>query len=253
MCNFSEPAAVAVKHNNPCGVGVGKTGLEALEKALAADPVSVFGGIIATNFVIDRKDSEKLSALFLECIVAPGYSPEARELFSRKKNLRILEWKNMASFSESLDIKTIAGGYLIQERDNFESYSSDWMVLGETPSADQRKDMELAWKVVAHMKSNAIAIVGEGKTLGLGMGQVNRVDSVKLAIERWKEFHPHITNVVLASDAFFPFPDSMELMAKASIRWVIQPGGSVNDDAVFSAAKALNINVVLTGRRHFRH
>jgi len=253
VCNFSEPAVVAVKHNNPCGVGTGKMGLEALEKALTADPVSVFGGIVAANFVIDGKCAEKLSALFLECVVAPGYSIEAKEVFSRKKNLRILEWKHMSAFSNTLDIKTIAGGYLVQERDKLDSFSSDWTILGEQPSNEIRRDMELAWKVVASLKSNAIAIAGEGKTLGLGMGQVNRVDSVKLAIERWKEFHPQIKNIVLASDAFFPFPDSVELMAKADIHWVVQPGGSVNDDAVFNAAKTLGINMVLTGRRHFRH
>lgn len=253
VCNFSEPAVVAVKHNNPCGVGTGKTGLEALEKALTADPVSVFGGIVAANFNIDVKCAEKLGALFLECVVAPSFSTEAKEFFTRKKNLRILEWKQMASFSNMLDIKTIAGGYLVQERDTVESYSTDWTVLGEQPTADVRRDMELAWKVVGSLKSNAIAIAGEGKTLGLGMGQVNRVDSVKLAIERWKEFHPQIKNVVLASDAFFPFPDSVELIAKAEIQWVIQPGGSVNDEAVFNAAKTLNVNMVLTGRRHFRH
>ncbi len=250
---FSEPAVVAVKHNNPCGVGVGSVGLEALEKALSADPVSVFGGIIAANFTIDLKCAEKLGTLFLECIVAPSYTVEAKDFFARKKNLRILEWREMLTMTNTVDIKTIAGGYLVQEKDASEGWSDHWQILGETPTPQLKKEMELAWKVVSSLKSNAIAIAGEGKTLGLGMGQVNRVDAVELAVNRWKKFHSQITNVVLASDAFFPFADSIEMLSKAGIQWVIQPGGSVNDEAVFKTAKELKVNMILTGKRHFRH
>lgn len=253
VCEFSEPAVVAVKHNNPCGVGIGTTGLEAVEKALGADPVSVFGGIVAINFAVDLKCAEKLGALFLECIVAPSYSDEAKDFFARKKNLRILEWRQMESTGGQMEIKTIAGGYLMQERDSVDQWQESWSILGETPTPELRKNLELAWKVVASLKSNAIAIAGEGKTLGLGMGQVNRVEAVEHAIARWQKHHPNIKDVVLASDAFFPFPDSIELLAKAGVRWVIQPGGSVNDDAVFKTAKELKINLVLTGTRHFRH
>lgn len=131
VCNFSEPAVVAVKHNNPCGVETGTTGFEALEKALTADPVSVFGGVVAANFTIDGKCADRLGSLFLECIAAPSYTPEAKDFFSRKKNLRILEWKQMSAFAEMMDIKTIAGGYLVQERDVTESYSEHWSVVGE--------------------------------------------------------------------------------------------------------------------------
>lgn len=253
VSEFSEPAAVAVKHNNPCGVGIGSSGLDALEKTLSADPVSVFGGIVATNFTIDLKCAEKLSTLFLECIVAPSYKDEAKEYFSRKKNLRILEWREMLAMRSGDEIKTINGGYLIQDRDTTEGWSEEWKILGESPSVELKKQMELAWRTVSSLKSNAIAIAGEGMTLGLGMGQVNRVDSVELAIQRWKKFHSKVQNVVLASDAFFPFPDSIELLAKAGIHWVIQPGGSVNDEAVFKAAKEFKVNMVLTGKRHFRH
>lgn len=253
VCEFSEPAVVAVKHNNPCGVGIGTTGLEAVEKALGADPVSVFGGIVAINFTVDLKCAEKLGAIFLECIVAPCYTDEAKEYFGRKKNLRILEWRQMAPMPGQQEVKTIAGGYLIQERDSVDQWQESWSILGESPTPELRKNLELAWKVVASLKSNAIAIAGEGKTLGLGMGQVNRVEAVEHAIARWQKHHPNIKEVVLASDAFFPFPDSIELLAKAGIRWVIQPGGSVNDDAVFKAAKELKVNLVLTGQRHFRH
>jgi phosphoribosylaminoimidazolecarboxamide formyltransferase/IMP cyclohydrolase len=253
VCEFSEPAVVAVKHNNPCGVGIGESGLEAVEKALGADPVSVFGGIVAINFPVDLKCAEKLGTIFLECIVAPSYSDEAKEFFARKKNLRILEWRQMNSASGQADVKTIAGGYLIQDRDSVDSWQETWSILGEKPQQEVRKNMELAWKVVASLKSNAIAIAGEGKTLGLGMGQVNRVEAVEHALARWQKHHANVKDVVVASDAFFPFPDSVELLAKAGVRWVIQPGGSVNDDAVFKAAKELKINMVLTGRRHFRH
>lgn len=254
VCEFSEPAAVVVKHNNPCGVGVGSSGLDAVEKALSADPVSAFGGIVAINFAVDLKCAEKLGALFLECIVAPSFTEEAKEFFARKKNLRILEWRQMRATSQQKDIKTIAGGYLIQEKDSVDPWQESWSILGESPSQEIRKSMDLAWKTVASLKSNAIAIAAEGKTLGLGMGQVNRVEAVEHAIARWKKHHPKIaTDVVLASDAFFPFSDSVELLAKSGIRWAIQPGGSVNDEAVFKTARELGVNMVLTGRRHFRH
>lgn len=253
VCEFSEPAVVAVKHNNPCGVGVGTTVLEAIDKALAADPVSVFGGIVAINNTIDLKCAERLGTIFLECIVAPNYTNEAKEFFGRKKNLRILEWRQMASAEGQMDIKSIAGGYLVQDRDFVDDWQETWTLLGETPSPEQRRNLELAWKVVASLKSNAIAIAGQDMTLGMGMGQVNRVEAVEHAIARWKKHHPQVTEAVLASDAFFPFPDSIELLAKAGIRWVIQPGGSVNDEAVFKAARELGVNMVLTGRRHFRH
>lgn len=253
VCEFSEPAVVAVKHNNPCGVGIGETPVEAVEKALGADPVSVFGGIVALNFTVDLKSAEKLGAIFLECIVAPGFTDEAKEYFARKKNLRILEWRQMRIAEGQMDIKTISGGYLIQEKDSIDQWQSNWEVHGEPTTPEIRKSMELAWRVVASLKSNAIAIAGEGKTLGLGMGQVNRVDAVEHAIARWKKHHPFVKDVVLASDAFFPFPDSIELIAAAGIKWVIQPGGSVNDNAVFKSAKDLKLNMVLTGKRHFRH
>lgn len=253
VCEFSEPAMVAVKHNNPCGVGLGTTNLEAVEKTLGADPISVFGGIVACNFTVDLKCAEKLGTIFLECIVAPNYTDEAKEFFSRKKNLRILEWRQMGSFERQVDIKTVAGGYLLQEKDVLEAGTLKWNTLGDTPNFEIQKNLELAWKVVASLKSNAIAIAGDGKTLGLGMGQVNRVEAVEQAIARWKKHHPDVKDVVLASDAFFPFPDSIEILAKAGIHWVVQPGGSVNDEAVFKSAKELKVNMLLTGRRHFRH
>lgn len=252
---FPAPAAVvAVKHNNPCGVAVAESVTEALQKSLSADPVSVFGGIVAINQKVEKADAEILSPLFLECIVAPAYSDEALAIFAKKKNLRILVWPEMMKHEEKEVARMIDGGVLLQTADQVtEKWSADWRIIGENPSDQIKADLLFAWKVCAHLKSNAIAVVAKEQSLGLGMGQVNRVDAVKHALERQKQFHPQATNCVLASDAFFPFPDSIEQIAQAGIRWVIQPGGSIKDEEVFQKAKELKVNLVLTGQRHFRH
>lgn len=254
----NEAACVAVKHNNPCGVSIGSSGLEALERALASDPVSVFGGIIAINKTVDEKMAQALSNIFLECVVAPEYSEEAVQVFSKKKNLRILVWPEMMKHQEKEVVRMIDGGLLLQSPDRVAlDWSNEWKVIGETPSEKIKKDLVFAWKVCAHLKSNAIAVAGNGQSLGLGMGQVNRVDAVKHAIERFKQFHPHMAeqnkDCVLASDAFFPFSDSIEQIAQAGLRWVIQPGGSIKDQEVIKKAEELKVNLILTGQRHFRH
>lgn len=255
---FSEPAAVAVKHNNPCGVGTSETVVEAVRRAIQADPVSVFGGIIAVNRVIDLPAAEEMAKLFLECIVAPGFTDEARERLTKKKDLRLLEWSDFASAPVERQFKSVSGGFLVQEADRTSDWNDDWRVVGETPNASLKRDLLLAWKVGAWLKSNAISIAAEGRTLGLGMGQVNRVDAVEHAVARMRKHHGAEIDKsglvpVLASDAFFPFADSIDLLAKAGIRWVIQPGGSIRDEEVIARAKELGINMVLTGMRHFRH
>lgn len=247
------PAVVSVKHTNPCGVGCGSTLSEATALSLKADPVSVFGGIVALNEKVTAGVARQLKELFLECIVAPDFDHEAMEILGKKKNLRVLKWPDMMTSDPGLLVRSISGGWLVQTQDEVEGWSSNWQVIGETPSDEVRKDLVLAWKVCAHLKSNAIAIAGEGQSLGLGMGQVNRVDAVEQAISRMKQFHPDKGRVVLASDAFFPFPDSIEKAAAAGIRWVIQPGGSLKDDEVKAKAKELEVNLVMTGRRHFQH
>jgi phosphoribosylaminoimidazolecarboxamide formyltransferase/IMP cyclohydrolase len=257
VCKFSEPAAVAIKHNNPCGVGLAESIEDAIEICLKADPVSVFGGIVAVNRKIDGRCAEKLTSLFLECVIAPEITADAMDLFAKKKNLRILKWpqlgnENLQNYRED-NLKTILGGYLLQAADEVEEWNSEWQVKGEVPPAEVKRDLLLAWKIVAMLKSNAIAITADSHSVGLGMGQVNRVDSVAHAIERMQKHHSNVKVPVLASDAFFPFPDSIELIAKAGIRWVIQPGGSVNDEAVIATAKKLNVNLILTNRRHFKH
>lgn len=249
----AQPAAVAVKHNNPCGVGIGSTTAEAVERALLADPVSVFGGIVALNRPVTLACAEAMAKIFLECVIAPAFEPDALERLKKKKDLRLLAWPSLSSWQSEREFKSVAGGFLVQDSDRTSEWSESWRVIGEKPKSTLIPDLMLAWKTCARLKSNAIALAASGRTVGLGMGQVNRVDAVEQAIARMKKHHPDATNVVLASDAFFPFPDSIDLAAAAGIRWVIQPGGSIRDEEVFQRAGELSVNIVLTGVRHFRH
>lgn len=253
VTEFRIPTAVSVKHNNPCGVGTGPDIRTAVRRSVAADPVSVFGGIIALNRDVDFETAEAMASIFLECVIAPGFTRDALERLKIKKDLRILVWPGLAEHQPVRQFKTIAGGYLVQSADRTSDWSDSWKVIGKPLSTELKVDLLLAWKVCAHLRSNAIAIASEGATVGLGMGQVNRVDAVEHAIARLKKHHPNAQSPVLASDAFFPFSDSMEKVADAGIRWVIQPGGSIRDEEVLSRAQALGITTVLTGTRHFRH
>lgn len=250
---FTEPACVAVKHNNPCGVAVAPTCADAVTLALGSDPVSVFGGIIACNNALTEESAIVLSELFLECIIAPEFTSGALKVFSKKKNLRLLSWPGMKEWQPTMSVRSIAGGFLLQQPDEVLAWSKEWKVLGAKPSERLRKDLSLAWRVCARLKSNAIAVASGGFTLGLGMGQVNRVDAVELALQRWKKFHPQVKEAVLASDAFFPFADSIELLHKYGVNWVIQPGGSLRDEEVFHRAQDLGVNLIITGQRHFLH
>lgn len=247
------PSAVAVKHNSPCGAATAATIEKAVELCLQSDPVSVFGGIVAINHPVNEAAAHSLGQIFLECVVAPKFSAEAKAVLAKKKNLRLLEWPGLALKDEFWKLQTIQGGFLVQEPDRVERWRADWKILGENPSPEVRVDLSFAWAAAAHLKSNAIAIVEKQQTLGLGMGQVNRVDAVDQAIARMHKHHPKTSTPVLASDAFFPFPDSIDLIHKAGIRWIIQPGGSMRDEEVFKRAQELGLNLVLTGQRHFRH
>jgi phosphoribosylaminoimidazolecarboxamide formyltransferase/IMP cyclohydrolase len=253
VSEFREPAAVAVKHNNPCGVGTETTVSQAVKLAIQADPVSVFGGIIAVNRPVDLQAAEEMAKIFLECIIAPSFEPDALARLQKKKDLRLLAWPRMNEPMTEKQFRTVTGGFLVQAPDKTSDWSSEWKILGEQPTAEIQRDLLLAWKVAARLKSNAIAIAGHGRTLGLGMGQVNRVDAVEHAIGRMKKHHPEVKRPVLASDAFFPFADSIERAASAGIKWVIQPGGSIRDEEVIAKARDLGVNMVLTGIRHFRH
>jgi phosphoribosylaminoimidazolecarboxamide formyltransferase/IMP cyclohydrolase len=251
---FKSPACVAVKHNNPCGVATAQNLNESVERAIKADPVSVFGGIVAVNGPVNAKIAELLSELFLECIVAPSYEPAALQVLAKKKKVRVLAWEKILERSNTSVARTIDGGFLLQEVDQCVAWDDAWQVIGGPVNLDQRPQYSFAWQVCSRLKSNAIAICGNSQTLGLGMGQVNRVDAVQQAIGRWKTFHPQITkNVVMASDAFFPFADSIEIAHAAGVRYIIQPGGSIRDREVIEKAQALGIQMVLTGRRHFLH
>jgi phosphoribosylaminoimidazolecarboxamide formyltransferase/IMP cyclohydrolase len=250
---FYKPTCVVVKHNNPCGVASGKTIFEATLRALKADPISVFGGIIALNETVDGSCAEELSKLFLECIVAPKFDNNALKILNAKSNLRLLEY-NLELHKAHNQVRSVSGGLLYQTHDIVSpDWDKNWKVYGEEPSQDVKKDLIFSWKVCSALKSNAIAIVEDETSIGLGMGQVSRIDSVHHAIQRMKEYHSSYKRPVLASDAFFPFADSIEIAAKNGIQWIIQPGGSVKDEQVIEAAKKLKVNMVFTGVRHFRH
>lgn len=253
---FDDPACVAVKHNNPCGAAIAENTLMAAHKSIAADPKSIFGGIVAFNRDIDLQTCEQFKDIFLECIIAPGFSSECLKYFLTKKNLRVLTLDSLNNtHKHKANSKSVSGGMLVQQDDSFSD--SEWEFIGEKPNEKIKKNMLFGEKVVGSLKSNAIAIVVDGQTIGLGMGQVNRVDAVKHALERMNEYKKRhdfdLDQTILVSDAFFPFPDSIELIAEHGIKWIMQPGGSIQDEKVFEAAKNKNINMVITKMRHFRH
>lgn len=257
--HFVQPGCVAVKHNNPCGAAVDEQLVQAARKAIESDPKSIFGGIIAFNRKVDLKTAELFKNIFLECIVAPAFEPEVLSFFATKKNLRLLSWPELMQNSVAqlyeTQLRSVAGGVLCQQNDSFRS--DNWQFLGEKPNDRLMKTMVFGDTVSGSLKSNAIAIVAQGQTIGLGMGQVNRVDAVGQAIQRMNEYKTRhsleMNEVVLVSDAFFPFPDSIDLIAEAGIKWILQPGGSVQDAAVTEAAQNKKINMVLTHLRHFKH
>ena len=257
--DFSSPTVIAVKHNNPCGMASHTDIHQALKKSILADPLSIFGGVLGANKKITEKFAAQLKSLFIECLIAPNFSPEALNILSKKKNLRLLKWPGMFSFpvKKEKDFKPVDGGILLQERENnltLEQEFDTFKIIGENPEKKIKEDLLFGWKAAAHLKSNSIAIVKNQQTLGLGMGQVSRVDSVRLALQRLKKFHPKKNrSLVLASDGFFPFSDSIELIAQGGIQWIIQPGGSLRDKEVIEKAKQLKINMILTGIRHFKH
>lgn len=247
---FSSPAVAIIKHNNPCGAAENVSLAEAYRQALACDPVSAFGGVIAVNRPVDAETAAELEKLFVECIAAPGYEKPALEKLSAKKNLRLLEMP-LAAPTEELELKRIAGAMLVQEPDHGSEAESEWKAVSDRPPTEtERRAMTFAWIVCKHVKSNAIVFSREGQTLGIGAGQMSRVDSVKLAV--MKAQLP-LKGSVVASDAFFPFPDGVEEAAKAGAAAVIQPGGSVRDNEVVAAANRFGLAMVFTGVRHFRH
>jgi phosphoribosylaminoimidazolecarboxamide formyltransferase/IMP cyclohydrolase len=236
---------------NPCGVGVGATILEAYEKAYEADATSIFGGIIALNREVDKATAEKLHEIFLEIIIAPGFTQEAVEVLTSKKNLRLLTIDFDAVKKPERKLTSIEGGLLIQDRDAHSLKDAEIKVATKRePTPEEWKAMELGWKIVKHVKSNAIVVSNDQMTLGVGAGQMNRVGAAKIALEQAGE---RATGSALASDAFFPMDDTVEAAAKAGVTAIIQPGGSVKDEDSIKKADEYGITMVFTGIRHFKH
>ena len=253
VSEFRRPAVAIIKHNNPCGTAEQESLLDAYLKALACDPVSAFGGVLAFNKIVDAVAAEEIAKLFAECIVAPGYEPAARERFASKKNLRLLEMPSEPA-PGGLELKRISGGVLVQEADRIELVEADLKVASQrSPTDAERCALLFAWKVAKHVKSNAIVFAGDGRTLGVGAGQMSRVDSVKIAVMKAATAGLSLAGSVVASDAYFPFADGIEEAGKAGATAVIQPGGSVSDQDVIDAANKLGMAMLLTGVRHFRH
>ncbi|HHX75113.1 MAG TPA: bifunctional phosphoribosylaminoimidazolecarboxamide formyltransferase/IMP cyclohydrolase [Firmicutes bacterium] len=247
---FGEPAAVAVKHTNPCGVAVGPDLFTAFARAYAADPVSIFGGIVAVNRLLDAQTAEKLSEIFLEVIIAPAYSEEALAILRRKKDLRLLA-APLPARREATDLKKVSGGLLVQTLDITPVTAEGWQaVTARKPTPAQVADMVFGMKVVKHVKSNAIVLVKDGQTLGIGAGQMNRVGAARIALEQAGD---EAAGSVLASDAFFPFRDTVDAAAAGGVAAIVQPGGSVKDKESITACDEHGIAMVFTGVRYFKH
>jgi phosphoribosylaminoimidazolecarboxamide formyltransferase/IMP cyclohydrolase len=245
---FDEPVVAIIKHTNPCGTAVGKTLLEAYKKALECDPVSAFGGVIGVNRVIDGAAAEEMAKLFVEVIAAPGFDDAAKAKFAAKKNLRLVE---VAGSDQEWALKNVSGGMLVQDADIRPLTEADLKVVTKRPpTPEEKRALLFGWKVCKHVKSNAILYVRDGQTVGVGAGQMSRVDSCKIGA--MKAQLP-LKGTVAASDAFFPFPDGVEEIAKAGATAIIQPGGSVRDQEVIEAADRHGMAMIFTGVRHFRH
>ncbi|MBE9089067.1 bifunctional phosphoribosylaminoimidazolecarboxamide formyltransferase/IMP cyclohydrolase [Microcystis aeruginosa LEGE 11464] len=245
-----EPAAAILKHTNPCGVAIGDSLVEAYTKAFNADAISAFGGIVALNQAIDEATAKELTKTFLECVVAPDCSPEARDILAKKSKVRILLLPDLST-GEKQTVKVIAGGFLVQAADDLVETLDDWRVVTEKqPTAAQLAELLFAWKVSKHVKSNAIVVTKNQTTLGVGAGQMNRVGSTKIALEQAGEA---AKGGYLASDGFFPFDDSVRTAAQFGIEAIVQPGGSLKDQDSINAANELGLIMVLTGIRHFLH
>jgi phosphoribosylaminoimidazolecarboxamide formyltransferase / IMP cyclohydrolase len=254
--DFSEPAVAIIKHANPCGIAIASPDAtdpiaNAHAKAHLCDPLSAYGGVVAANRTVTLEMAKQVGEIFTEVLVAPGFEIEALEHLLQKKNLRILQLP--ANYSrENLEIRQISGGFLVQEADTFKNFTDkNWtLVSGQKADASTRADLEFAWKACRSVKSNAILLAKEGASIGIGMGQVNRVDSCELAVNR---AGIRVPGTVAASDAFFPFKDGLELLIRAGITAVVQPGGSIRDEEVIAAANEAGITMYFTGERHFFH
>ena len=247
---FDLPTAVAVKHMNPCGVGIASDIHQAYQHAYEADSQSIFGGIVALNRPVTKALAEDLHSIFLEVVIAPKFEKEALDVLQQKKNIRLLEIE-MSEEKDEVEFVSVSGGYLVQDKDHFDVKKENMTVVTEAkPTEEQWNALLLGWQVVKSVKSNAIVLANDKQTVGIGAGQMNRVGSAKIAIERAIEMNDQ---VVLASDGFFPMSDTVETAAKAGIKAIIQPGGSIKDQDSIDMANQYGIAMVTTGMRHFKH
>jgi len=258
VLDFAAPTAVALKHTNPCGVASARDLAAAFKRCYEADPVSIFGGIVAVNRPVDRDTAAQMAQIFLEVIIAPDFQPEALEILGQKTGLRLLRLPGMAAGGgreavdrEAVDLKRVAGGYLLQDRDALSDDEDSWeTVTRRSPSERAWRDLSFAWRVVRHVKSNAIVLALGERTCGVGAGQMNRIEAAHIALRQAGE---QARSSALASDAFFPFPDVVEAAAAAGVEAIIQPGGAKRDEEVVRRANDLGLAMVFTGRRHFKH
>jgi phosphoribosylaminoimidazolecarboxamide formyltransferase / IMP cyclohydrolase len=252
---FRTTVAVAIKHTNPCGVAISKSSLaDAFRKCRDCDPVSIFGGIVGTNREVDGETADLMKDIFLEIVIAPAFSAEAKKIFAAKKNVRLLEVPFAEYEPRGLDMKKVVGGMLVQDRDLAALDMRECKVLSKRPPTDAEiRALDFAWKVCKHAKSNTIVLAREDSVVGVGAGQMSRVDSARLAVMRAQTHELDTKGTVVASDAFFPFPDALEVCAEAGATAVAHPGGSIRDQEVVDAADKHGMAVVLTGFRHFRH
>ena len=251
--SFKLPSCVIVKHANPCGVGSSKDLLDAYKKAFLTDPTSAFGGIIACNTPLDKNTASQIITQFVEVVIAPSYEAESLKIFESKPNIRLLEVTLDNNFN-AFELKKIGGGLLVQSPDNFNIDINHCKIVSKLkPNQEQMDDMLFAWRVAKYVKSNAIVFCKNNRTLGIGAGQMSRIDSTKIASIKAQNANLDLTNSVVASDAFFPFRDGIDVLAAAGAKCVIQPGGSLRDEEVISAADELGLVMLFTGYRHFRH
>jgi phosphoribosylaminoimidazolecarboxamide formyltransferase/IMP cyclohydrolase len=251
---FEEPTTVIIKHTNPCCVATGKTLVESYRRALDVDHISAYGSVIAFNRALDGPAAEELSKLFVEAVVAPGFEAAALERLASKKNLRLLDMSATAGDDYGLQLKVVGGGLLVQTPDALPTQPASWKCVTERqPTPEEMEALIFAWRIVKHVKSNAIVYARAGVLVGVGAGQMSRVDSVKLGANKARELKHALEGTVLASDAFFPFPDGVEEAARVGVTAIIQPGGSVRDNEAIAAANQHHLAMILTGVRHFSH
>lgn len=252
---FDKPACAIIKHNNPCGCAEGTDVKDAYLKALDCDPVSAFGGIIAFNMVVDKSVAEEIAKLFVECVIAPDFCQDALDVLQAKKNIRLLKQPNKYINKPSTEYRFMADGMLVQDRDE-QLLNKTKVITKREPTQQEKESLEFAWKVCKHVKSNAIILVRGKQTVGIGAGQMSRIDSLNIAIKKMKEAKFEIDEnypLVLASDAFFPFPDVVDGASKENVTAIAQPGGSIKDNLSIDLCNEKNIAMVFTGMRHFKH